>query len=319
MIAAGGDARLGGDDWDRALLAWLAGGRRGGAQAGGGPGAAFAKAAAAAAADARCVPAAAPGAPRSLRLALPAWVVVAAHLQPRCWSAHARGQPRRARPAQAAEVAKPRRRRQAVPADPACTRVANNGCQQELLSLVPCACQAVSARTPRGDPAAMARLAEAAEAAKRALSGAECAPVALAVLEGGPALRADVTRAEFEGLTAPLRARLWPPLEAIGRQAFVEWAGRRGCRWQGGMEPCLGVCLRVPGSVAQGPEAPTLDMRPADRVGAAPGQADGVRARGAARPGAGARRGRRRRRARRRRERAGRPAWPGRRRRRQRP
>jgi len=74
----------------------------------------------------------------------------------------------------------------------------------------------------------MARLAEAAEAAKRALSGAECAPVALAVLEGGPALRADVTRAEFEGLTAPLRARLWPPLEAIGRQAFVEWAGRRG-------------------------------------------------------------------------------------------
>lgn len=44
--------------------------------------------------------------------------------------------------------------------------------------------------------------------------------------QGGPGFRAEVTRAEFEALTAPLRARLWPPLEAIGRQAFVEWAGR---------------------------------------------------------------------------------------------
>ena len=38
----------------------------------------------------------------------------------------------------------------------------------------------------RGDPAAMARLTEAAEAAKRALSGAEAAAVDLVVVEARP-------------------------------------------------------------------------------------------------------------------------------------
>ncbi|KAK9846442.1 hypothetical protein WJX81_003839 [Elliptochloris bilobata] len=169
VIAAGGDARLGGDDWDRALLTWLAGGRRGGAQVGSGPGAALAAAAAAAAADAR------------------------------------------------------------------------------------------------GDPAAMARLTEAAETAKRALSGAEAAAVDLVVVEGGPGFRAEVTRAEFEALTAPLRARLWPPLEAIGRQAFVEWAGRP-----------IEVAL-----------AESLDLVPARApTHGAPDSADAGGARGAAESGA---------------------------------
>jgi molecular chaperone DnaK (HSP70) len=67
------------------------------------------------------------------------------------------------------------------------------------------------------------------EAAKRRLSSSEAASIDLpfwAVAGGGGGLHADITRRCFEELSRPLRRRLWPPLERIGRRACVEWAGR---------------------------------------------------------------------------------------------
>ena len=40
----------------------------------------------------------------------------------------------------------------------------------------------------------------------------------------GPAL--PITRADLESITQRLRSRLSPPLEKLGKECFVEWAGK---------------------------------------------------------------------------------------------
>ena len=77
----------------------------------------------------------------------------------------------------------------------------------------------------------MQRLAEAVEAAKRALSEAETATIGLPFWgTEGSALHAAVTRRQFEAATAALRARLWPPLDRLGCEACLQWAERCGRR-----------------------------------------------------------------------------------------
>lgn len=71
-------------------------------------------------------------------------------------------------------------------------------------------------------PADRQRLLEAVEAAKRRLSSAEATSVDLPFWDAAQGL----TRQQFEELTQPLHARLWPPLERMGREAFVQWANR---------------------------------------------------------------------------------------------
>ena len=92
--------------------------------------------------------------------------------------------------------------------------------------LVPCMHEGGRLRCCRA-PSDMQRLAEAVEAAKRALSDAESARIRLCSWgPGGGALHAEVTRTGFEEATAALRARLGPPLERLGQEACLQWAQR---------------------------------------------------------------------------------------------
>ena len=76
------------------------------------------------------------------------------------------------------------------------------------------------------DPAALHRLLEAVEAAKRRLSSETSTSIDLPFWEGQRSLTVELSRQQFEDATADLRARLWPPLERMGRQAFVQWTHR---------------------------------------------------------------------------------------------
>ena len=65
------------------------------------------------------------------------------------------------------------------------------------------------------------------EAAKRRLSAAESAEVSLPFWGGAQALSVRVTRRDFEVATEQLQRRLWPPLQRLGEEAFLQWADRR--------------------------------------------------------------------------------------------
>lgn len=81
----------------------------------------------------------------------------------------------------------------------------------------------------------MHRLLEAVEAAKKRLSSAPSTSIDLPFWDGQRSLTLDLTRLQFEKATADLRTRLWPPLEQMGRQAFVEWAHR----WHSDLLSCI--------------------------------------------------------------------------------
>lgn len=58
------------------------------------------------------------------------------------------------------------------------------------------------------------------------LSSERSTDIHLPFWEGQRSLTVDISRQQFEEATTGLRARLWPPLEQIGRQAFVEFDHR---------------------------------------------------------------------------------------------
>ncbi len=83
-----------------------------------------------------------------------------------------------------------------------------------------------AAAAAAADPSAAARLLAAAEAAKVRLSSCPEAAMQLPDLGaagGPPALSTTVTAAEFIAATAPLRARLWPPLAAAAGQCKLSF------------------------------------------------------------------------------------------------
>ncbi|CAL8460699.1 g230 [Coccomyxa elongata] len=86
------------------------------------------------------------------------------------------------------------------------------------------------------DTSATHRLLEAVEAAKRRLSSVPFTGIDLPFWDGERSLTLDLTRLQFEEATADLRTRLWPPLEQMGRQAFVEWAHRSGSQGDDAVE-----------------------------------------------------------------------------------
>jgi len=74
---------------------------------------------------------------------------------------------------------------------------------------------------PRTDPISLRELQASAENAKRALSERTKAPIVVSHL--GQRLKVEVTRQEFEDVTAALLARLRGTVEAVVRQAHLNW------------------------------------------------------------------------------------------------
>ena len=75
---------------------------------------------------------------------------------------------------------------------------------------------------PRTDPISLRELQASAENAKRALSERTKAPIVVSHL--GQRLKVEVTRQEFENVTAALLARLRGTVEAVARTAGVNWS-----------------------------------------------------------------------------------------------
>ncbi|KAK9819811.1 hypothetical protein WJX72_002686 [[Myrmecia] bisecta] len=92
-----------------------------------------------------------------------------------------------------------------------------------ILGLLAQACMEQGGSDPRRSALAVQQLTNCAEQAKVALSSSSQTHIELPGSPGGAQLQVALTRAQFDGLTAHLRARLAPPLRQIARETFVRW------------------------------------------------------------------------------------------------